>query len=143
MKKIVDRLKKRSEAGKKKEYESPQLICYGTVEKLTKGTGTHGNDGAGSFTKNCWIAEAIYGVDAPRTQLVRAWLSECYEQGQPWSLIVVPLYRRFGQGIAAFLRRYPAFKSLFRPLFDLGVTRAHRDRAKGLLAAVGASAKAS
>jgi hypothetical protein len=132
----------RSEASKKK-YQGPKLVCYGTIEKLTQGAGTHGNDGTGSQTKNCWIAEAIYGVDAPRTQLVRVWLSDCYEQRQLWSLVVVPLYRRFGQRIAAFLHSFPFFKSLFRPLFDLGVRRAHRDRAAVLLAGVGAANEAA
>lgn len=137
MKKVVSLPSRGSEAGKKK-YQHPQLVCYGTVVKLTKGSGTHGNDGAGGQTKICWIAEAIYGVDAPRTQLVRAWLSECYERREPWSLVIVPLYRRFGQRIAAFLRSCPVFKSVFRPLFDLGVRRANRDRAAALLAMVGA-----
>ncbi len=83
---------------------------------------------------HCWIAEVMYGVDAPRTQLIRAWLAECYERREPWSLVVVPLYRRFGERIAGFLRSYPIFKGLFRPLFDLGVRRAHQDRAAALFA---------
>jgi hypothetical protein len=134
MKKMVKVPSERNEAGKQK-YQSPQLVCYGTITKLTKGTGIHGNDGAGSLTKNpCWIAEVIYGVDAPRTQLVRAWLNDCYEQRVPWSLVVVPLYCRFGQRTARLLHSIPVFKNLFRPLFDLGVRRAHRDLAATLLA---------
>jgi hypothetical protein len=135
MKKQVNVPSQKSEAAKKK-YQGPQLVCYGTVAQVTRGAHGRGSD-TGSFgakTKMCWIAEAVYGVDAPRTQLVRAWLTECYERRESWSLVVVPLYRRFGQLIAAFLRSYPVFKSLFRPLFDLGVRRAHRDRATALLA---------
>lgn len=135
MKKIVSLSSQEREAGKKK-YENPRLVCYGTVAKLTRGNAGGGADGTGHpHTKHCWIAEVIYGVDAPRTQLVRAWLTECYERREPWSRIVVPLYSRFGQRIAAFLRSYPAFKGVFRPLFDLGVRRAHRDRTVALLAA--------
>jgi hypothetical protein len=52
-------------------------------------------------------------------------------------LVVVPLYRRFGQRIAVFLRYCPVFKTVFRPLFDLGVRRAHQDQAAELLAVVG------
>lgn len=122
-----------SEAGKKK-YENPRLVCYGTVTKLTKGGGHGHGDTGGNHTKTCWIAEVLYGVDAPRTQLIRVWLTECYERREPWSLIVVPLYSRFGERIAAFLRSYPAFKGLFRPVFDLGITMAHRDRTAALLA---------
>jgi hypothetical protein len=133
MKKTVSLSSQESEAGKKK-YEVPRLVSYGTVTNLTRGGGGHGADSTGHpHTKACWIAEVLYGIDAPRTHLVRAWLTECYERREPWSLIVVPLYSRFGQPIASFLRSYPAFKSLFRPLFDLGVRRAHRDRVATLL----------
>src|SRR5712692_356872 len=138
MKNVVSLPSRRNEVGKKK-YQGPQLVCYGNVAQLTKGVGGHGIDADGRHTKMCWIAEVIYGVDAPRTQLVRAWLSECYERREPWSLVVVPLYRRFGQRIAAFLRSCPVFKSVFRSLFDLGVKRALRDRAAALLAMVGAA----
>jgi hypothetical protein len=121
-----------SESSKKK-YENPRLVCYGTVTELTQGAGRGARDTGGGHTKHCWIAEALYGIDAPRTHLVRGWLTECYERREPWSLVVVPLYSRFGQQIAGFLRSYPAFKSLFRPLFDLGVRRAHRDRVATLI----------
>src|SRR5579864_3391515 len=111
MKKAVGLPSLGNEASKKK-YERPQLVCYGAVAQLTRGGGGNGNDGGGVHTKLCWIAEAIYGVDAPRTELVRVWLSECHEEGEPWSLVVVPLYRRFGQRIAAILHTFPAFKTL-------------------------------
>jgi hypothetical protein len=140
MKNVVSLPSRRGEAGKKR-YQGPQLVCYGNVAQLTRGGGGGGSDGGphGPHTKVCWIAEVIYGVDAPRTQLVRAWLRECYERREPWSLVMVPLYRRFGQRIAVFLRSRPAFKGVFRSLFDLGVTRALRDRAAVLLAMVGAA----
>ena len=133
MEKVASLPSQGSEAGKKK-YQGPQLVCYGSVAQLTRGGGGGGKDTDGFHTKVCWIAEVIYGVDAPRTQMLRAWLTECYGRREPWSLVVVPLYSRFGERIAAFLRSYPAFKVLFRPLFDLGVRRAHRDRTAALLA---------
>jgi hypothetical protein len=135
MKKAVNLPSPRSEVTEKKGYQIPQLVCYGSVAELTRGSTGMGSDGSGHIhTKMCWIAEAIYGVDASRTRLVRAWLTECHERREPWSLVVVPLYRRFGHRIAAFLRRRPVFKGAFRPLFDLGVRRAHRDRSIALLA---------
>lgn len=118
---------KENEIGKK-EYQSPQLVCYGTVAKLTRGAGGRLGD-MGGHTRGCWIAEVLYGVDAPRTELIRGWLSECYERRELWSLLVVPLYGWLGERIAVFLRRYPAFQRGFRPLFDLGLERALRDRA--------------
>jgi len=133
MEKLVSLPSPGSEAGKKK-YLSPELVSYGNVAQLTRGGGGTLGDGHSTHTRACWIAEALYGVDAPRTQLVRAWLTECYERREPWSLIVVPLYRQFGQRIAAFLRSWPVFKNVFRPLFDLGVRQAHRDRAAALFA---------
>lgn len=132
MKEQVNLPSQKSDASKKK-YQIPRLKYYGNVVQLTRGGGGTGND-AGRHTKHCWIAEALYGVDAPRTQLIRAWLIECYDRHEPWSLVAVPLYRRFGERVAAFLRSYPAFKRAFRPLFDLGVKRAHRDRSAALLA---------
>lgn len=135
MKKQVNLPSQESDTSKKK-YQTPRLKFYGNVVQLTRGGGGGGSDGGGGHgvhTKQCWIAEVIYGVDAPRTRLVRAWLTECYERREPWSLVVVPLYRRFGQRVAAFLQSYPVFKGLFRPLFDLGVRRAHQDRAAALL----------
>lgn len=133
MKKQVNLPSRESDASKKK-YQTPRLKFYGNVVQLTRGGGGNGADGTGHpHTKQCWIAETLYGVDAPRTLIMRAWLTECYERREPWSLVVVPLYRRFGQSIAACLRSYPVFKGLFRPLFDLGVRRAHQDRAAALL----------
>ena len=35
----------------KKAYTKPMLTNYGTISELTRGTGTHGNDG-GTMTKN-------------------------------------------------------------------------------------------
>ena len=128
----------------KRKYKAPRLICYGDVATVTRGSGGHVPDGASGTSKpaHCWIAEVIYGIDTPRTQLIRTWLTECYQRREPWSLIVVPLYRRFGERVAAFLGRFPVFKTLFCPVFDLGVRRAHRDRAMSLLAVVGASNEA-
>lgn len=130
MKKAASLPGKQSQPGKKK-YETPQMVCYGTVAKLTAGSTGGGSDGpTHPHTKMCWIAEVIYGVDAPPTHLIRAWLTDCYERREPWSLMVVPIYRRFGERVAGFLRTYPAFNCVFRPLFDLGVTRALRERAR-------------
>src|SRR5579862_190004 len=90
----------------KRKYKAPRLICYGDVATVTRGSGGHVPDGASGTSKpaHCWIAEVIYGIDTPRTQLIRTWLTECYQRREPWSLIVVPLYRRFGLRIAPFLR---------------------------------------
>jgi hypothetical protein len=143
MKKQLGPCVRETQSGKLK-YEAPRLICYGDVATVTRGSGKGAHDMHGtSKNAGCWIAEALYGIDAPRTQLVRAWLTECYERREPWSLVVVPLYCRFGQRVAAFLRSWPVFKNVFLPLFDLGVRRAHRDQASTLLAMTAAANVAS
>jgi hypothetical protein len=77
----------------------------------------------------CWIAEVLYGIDAPRTRLVRAWLTKSYKRRDPVARIVVPLYRRFGVAVAGVLRNRPGLQPLFRPLFDRAVKSAHREYA--------------
>lgn len=66
----------------------------------------------------CWIAEAIYGVDAPETHLLRYWLNHVWNQTFIGSQ-VLKLYRRFGQRIAKM-----KYVRILKPLFDMGVRRA-------------------
>jgi hypothetical protein len=113
----------------KKEYQSPQLVCYGDVALVTRGgKGAMSDIGSatGSMTMPCWVAEVLYGVDAPRTQLVRFWLMDSYERRTRWALIAVPLYRRLGKRVAAAARRYSIVADAFRPLFDSAVRRSLR-----------------
>ncbi len=112
-------------AAAKKAYSTPQLTFYGDVSQVTRGGGGTMGDAPGGATMMCWIAEALYGVDAPRTHLVRAWLRESYERRVSWALVVVPLYRRFGQRVAASVRRHSFLQSLFRRVFDHAVRKAH------------------
>jgi len=112
----------------RKSYRSPELSSYGDVSQITRsGSGGSGDSGGtAGMTKQCWIAEALYGVDAPRTQLVRAWLTECYDLHVSWARAVVPLYRRFGQTVAGAVRHSTCVERVFRPVFDYAVQRAHR-----------------
>jgi len=116
----------------KKTYHPPELSFYGDITEITRGANSNGSDGgggSGSHSKNCWIAEALYGVDAPRTHLVRSWLRECYQARERWALIAVPMYSRFGQQVAKLVRSYRVAQRLFRPLFDHAVNCAHREYA--------------
>ena len=118
------------ERSAKKAYCPPELSSYGAVTQITRGGGGTTGDGGSTHTKlACWIAEALYGVDAPRTLLIRAWLTHCYNRQQTWALVVVPLYRRFGERVAAGVRSHAVLQRLFRPLFDRAVVCAHRDYA--------------
>ena len=115
----------------KKEYQRPQLVCYGDVALLTRGGKGEGFDahGVGTHTMPCWVAEVLYGVDAPRTQLVRFWLMERYKRREHWALIVVPLYRRLGKRVATLAGRYSIVADVLRPLFDSAVRRSLRQYA--------------
>lgn len=109
----------------KKAYQSPVLSVFGDVRRLTGGGGGTTTDAGGGMTKMCWIAEALYGADAPRVVLVRAWLTRHYEHADGWALVVVPLYMRFGQRVAALVRILPFLRQVFRPIFDGAVRRAY------------------
>ncbi len=117
------------ETATKKAYAPPALKNFGDVTQLVRGGGGSGNDAPSGATKMCWIAEALYGVGSPRTLLVRSWLRDCYRRRETWSLVIVPLYSHCGYRIAGFIRRYPSLQRVFRPLFDLAVSRAHREYA--------------
>jgi len=119
----------------KKAYSEPRVAYYGHVAKITRGSSRGQTDGMSGTSKACWIAEVLYGIEAPRTQLVRAWLKGSYERGDLTARVVVPLYSRFGMALAAFLRRRPTFQAIFRPLFDLAIKRAHREYAEWLVLA--------
>lgn len=49
----------------RKPYAKPQLICYGHVTDIVRGGGGNMCDATGNNTHSCWIAEVLYGVDAP------------------------------------------------------------------------------
>jgi hypothetical protein len=104
------------------------LSSYGDVSQITRGNMSNmPGDAGGAATKmGCWIAEALYGVDTPRTTLVRTWLNEAYDSRIGWAVVVMPLYRRYGVGLARGVRSSPLLQRMLRPLFDSAVRRAHR-----------------
>jgi hypothetical protein len=111
----------------RKAYRKPELSFYGDVSQLTRGDISNmSGDAGGAATKMCWIADELYGVAAPRTVLVRAWLNDAYDRRAGWALVAVPLYRRFGVQAARRLRSSILLESVLRPLFDHAVRCAHR-----------------
>lgn len=71
----------------------------------------------------CWIAEAIYGTDDPRTHLVRAWLNGPFKKTKV-GRVAMRLYLAFGQRIAVLVRKHNLLKLIFKPLFDTALRRA-------------------
>jgi hypothetical protein len=111
----------------RKAYRRPELSFYGDVSQVTRGNVSNmSGDAGGAATKMCWIADELYGVAAPRTVLVRAWLNDAYARRRGWALVAVPLYRRFGVRVARRLRSSTLLESMLRPLFDHAVRCAHR-----------------
>jgi len=128
----------RPSAPKKKPYAPPRLVSYGHVKDIVQGGGgrtTKDFGGAKGFgnSKSCWIAEALYGVDDPRTLLLRAWLSVAYDERRPgWQFIAV--YRRYGRTTADLIYRGYLPRGLFRPLFNVLVNKALDESAQTLIA---------
>jgi hypothetical protein len=59
----------------------------------------------------------LYGVDDPRTLLVRSWVTFIYDERRPGWMFVA-LYRTFGRATANLISRGILPRRLFRPLFD-------------------------
>ena len=103
--------------GPRKPYTSPRLTCYGSFKDLVQGSFGSKSDGAPGTTKPCWIAEALYGDDDPRTLILRHFLADVYDQSRfGWPLVA--MYARFGRPIAGAVRRSPALARALRPIFD-------------------------
>ena len=118
----------------RKPYKTPRLVSYGHVKDIVQGTAGQGNDAGGGHSKQCWIAEALYGSDDPRTHLLRAWLSVVYDERRPgWAFVA--FYRVFGPGTARLISSGVLPRQLFRPLFDALVERAVADAPRAFTAA--------
>ncbi len=118
---------KNSDSRAKRPYEPPKLVEYGDLQKLTRngqnGSGDAENNGHPNQTKPCWFAEVLYGVDDPRTQLLRAWLTQVYVHSTAgWA--VVGVYCAGGRQVAAWARRSAILRGMLRPLFERGLRRA-------------------
>ena len=74
-------------------------------------------------SSGCWIAEAIYGVDDQRTHDVRRWLNTEFKKTR-FGTLVMSFYLRFGERIAAWVRRSTLLKASLKPLFDKALERA-------------------
>ena len=111
----------------RKPYTSPRLMSYGHVKDIIQGGGGKKSDAAGTppggNSKSCWIAEQLYGVDDPRTWLLRAWLARVYdERGRGWRFVAV--YHRYGFATAQAIARGYLPRAPFRVVFDALVERA-------------------
>ena len=102
---------------RKKPYTPPRLVAYGDFKSIVQGNAGSRGDGGPGQTKSCWIAEALYGVNDPRTMLLRTWLTAAYIEKRWWWWLVAA-YMRFGRTVANALQKSCILKLGFRLLFD-------------------------
>ena len=95
------------------QRQSPQGQTFGQVVKDLGVAFLGGGGGGAIMGAACWIAEAIYGVDAPETHALRAYVN-IYLPTKWWGRPIVAFYRRFGQRIA----KSRLLCRLLKPLFD-------------------------
>jgi hypothetical protein len=111
----------------RKPYTPPRVVSYGHVKDIVQGGGGKKSDAAGTppggRSKGCWIAEELYGVDDPRTWLLRAWVARVYETRSPgWQFAA--LYGWAGQPTARLIALGCLPRGAFRALFDALLDRA-------------------
>lgn len=120
---------------KKKPYTPPRLVAYGDFKSIVQGSSGKRGDGSPGDTKPCWIAEALYGVDDPRTILLRAWLTAAYLEKRRWWWLVAA-YMRLGRTVANALRKSVVLRRGFRVLFDVLVRKASSEAPRAVRAAL-------
>lgn len=80
--------------------------------------------GGMGFKPFCWVAAEIYdGWLDPRTVLVRQWISTELVKSAMGRVAAVA-YLRFGERMAATIRRFPILRRPFKALFDAALQRA-------------------
>lgn len=89
--------------------------------------GAGGTVGAATMGKppkpGCWIAEAIFGFDDPRTLLLRHWLNTEFTK-QLIGRLVMRVYVAVGRQTAWAVRRSGALRMIFKPLFERALVKA-------------------
>jgi hypothetical protein len=80
--------------------------------------------GALGFKPGCWIAAEVYhGWLDPRVPLVRGWIFGEFAKTRVGAL-AARAYLRYGERVAAAIRRVPALRPPFRRLFDCALRKA-------------------
>jgi len=86
--------------------------------------------GIGPFVAPCWIAAAVFGENfetGPRVNLVRRWLVEKYEHRNALSMLVMGLYRKYGQAIAKRVEKGGLLKKVFTKVFNRVLAKAQTE----------------
>jgi hypothetical protein len=70
----------------------------------------------------CWIAEAVYGIDDPRTNFVRSYLYGSFKDTILGKLIVA-MYNRFGPWLGVQVSRHNWLRGMFKPALDVALRK--------------------
>jgi len=101
---------------RRKPYTPPKLVSYGHVKDVVQGA--VGGMVDGDTTRMCRVAEALYGVQDPRTLVLRGWFA-AVRSGKEIGWPLVDIYSRIGPPVARLIERGYLPGRAFRPLFDL------------------------
>jgi hypothetical protein len=98
----------------------------GTVGTLA---GAAGQAFQGAGTKAiCWVAAEIFdGWDDPRTSVVRGWLLGDFSRLRIGRAIT-DLYRKYGEELAAAIRKYRPLRWIFTPILHLALRAARKGK---------------
>jgi hypothetical protein len=131
---LSNKPEKPNSPGQRKPYTTPQLTRHGHVKDIVQGTAGPASDGGSDNTKPpvCWIAEALYGADDPRTIILRSWMLRAYAERRGWWFLIV-VYKALGPTIASLIRREWVPRGVLLPLFDF-LARAAFDKSANQLA---------
>jgi len=101
---------------------NPQTIS-GAIQGFAQGAGA----GLGASIGHCWIAEALFGEDDPRTHLLRHWISKVWAKQSIAGALFDLAYLVFGRFIEAKIRQGNKLttKIAFRVFQNL-LARAHQ-----------------
>jgi hypothetical protein len=114
-------------------YQTAGAATPGALNSAIGAVGTVGSgiaQGAGT-KKACWIAEAIFGVDAHETHLLRYWLNNVWAERSLLGRAVMGIYGLVGQRVAAWVRRYRWVRNGLTPLFRRALKRAQNETLGG------------
>lgn len=78
---------------------------------------------ASAGLKGCWVAEAIYGTDDPRTHLLRWYLNGPFTETAPGAAVMA-VYHAIGRPVAWIARRSAIIRAALTPLFEIALRRA-------------------
>ena len=86
--------------------------------------------GIGPFVAPCWIAAEVFDENfytGTRTNLVRRYLVEVYENTGLKAKLVMGLYRKYGKQVAELTKKNKVVRNFFTKLFTSVLEKAQKE----------------